>query len=59
MLPLQVSALCGHREEPLLAISVLKGVDPQVIQQCKKDALIPLATDWNNAALIYTFCEVR
>lgn len=55
----QLSTLCSHREEPLLAVAVLKGIDPQIVRDFRgtRDTP-PLVIDWNNAALVYTFCEV-
>lgn len=44
----------------MLAVAVLKGIDPLIVRdfQKTKEASPPLVTDWNNAALVYTFCEV-
>jgi hypothetical protein len=43
----------------VLAVAVLKGIDPLALKGSQEpSSSAPLATDWNNAALIFTFCEV-
>ena len=52
----QIYELCGDREEPVLAVSMLKGIDPP--NERNNLSPSPLIIDWNNAALVFTFCEV-
>lgn len=54
---IQIYQLCGDREEPVLAVSMLKGIDPP--NERNNSSPSPLIIDWNNAALVFTFCEVN